>query len=116
MTGFVHTLAAILLLLLAASIVYSLLSIIAAYRYLSVRPPVLHSVEPVSILKPLAGLDLDLESNLRTFFEQDYPSFEILFAVREPGDPAVAVVEKLRHEYPNVPSQLLITGEPPYPN
>src|SRR5579864_3676587 len=116
MTGFVHTLAAILLLLLAASIVYSLLSIIAAYRYLSVRPPVLHSVEPISILKPLAGLDLDLESNLRTFFEQDYPSFEILFAVRSEKDPAAEVVSRLQREYTKVPSRLVVTGEPPYPN
>ena len=57
-----------------------------------------------------------LESNLRTCFEQDYPEFEILFAVRGADDPAVAIVEKLRTEYPNVPTRLLITGEPPYPN
>jgi ceramide glucosyltransferase len=106
----------ILLALLAGALVYSALTVLAALRYLAVRPPEPRSTEPVSILKPLAGLDPDLESNLRTFFEQDYPSFEILFAVREADDPAVPVVEKLRQEYPNVPSRLLITGEPPYPN
>ena len=71
----------VLLALLAGAVVYSLLSVVAALRYLSVRPPELNSQEPISILKPLAGLDLGLESNLRTFFEQDYPAFEILFAV-----------------------------------
>ena len=106
----------ILLALLAGALVYSGLAVVAALRYLAVRPPELRAAEPVSILKPLAGLDADLESNLRTFFEQDYPAFEILFAVREPYDPAVAVVEKLRQQYPGVPSRLLITGEPPYPN
>ena len=106
----------ILLALLAGALVYSGLAVIAALRYLALRPPDLRAAEPVSILKPLAGLDADLESNLRTFFEQDYPAFEILFAVREPEDPAVVVVEKLRQEYLNVPSRLLITGEPPYPN
>ena len=111
----------ILLALLAGALVYSGLTVIAALRYLAVRPPELRSaehvnIEPVSILKPLSGLDASLESNLRTFFEQDYPSFEILFAVREPHDPAVAVVEKLQRKYSNVPSRLLITGEPPYPN
>lgn len=95
---------------------YSALAILAAFRYLTVQPPELARVEPVSILKPLAGLDLGLESNLRTFFEQDYESFEILFAVREKDDPAVAVVEKLQREYPNVPSRLIVTGEPPYAN
>ncbi|MGH9594786.1 MAG: bacteriohopanetetrol glucosamine biosynthesis glycosyltransferase HpnI [Bryobacteraceae bacterium] len=102
--------------LLAGSLAYSLLVVAAALRYLSVRPPELQSVEPISILKPLAGMDLDLASNLRTFFEQEYPDFEILFAVREADDPAAAVVVKLQQEYPMVSSRLLIAGEPPYPN
>ncbi len=102
--------------LLIGALMYSLLSIIAALRYLSVRPPAMASPEPVSILKPLSGLDLGLEANLRTFFEQDYPAFEILFAVREAGDPAVAVVEKLQSEYARIPSRLFVAGESPYPN
>ena len=106
----------ILLALLAGTVVYSLLAVVAANRYLTVTRPAAASSEPISILKPLAGADLDLESNLRTFFEQDYPAFELLFAVREPGDPAVSVVEKLRREYAHIPAQLLVTGEPPYPN
>ena len=106
----------ILLALLAGAVAYSLLAVVAAYRYLAVPRPSATSSEPISILKPLAGADLDLESNLRTFFEQDYPAFELLFAVREPGDPAVSVVEKLRREYAHIPAQLLVTGEPPYPN
>ena len=71
---------------------------------------------PISILKPLAGIDDGLEENLRTFFEQEYPDFEILFAVRNPDDPAIAVAERLRARYPGVPSRLIVTGEPPYPN
>jgi ceramide glucosyltransferase len=106
----------VLLVLLAGAVVYSLLSIVAALRYLSVRPPALNSLEPISILKPLAGLDLGLESNLRSFFEQDYPAFEILFAVRTQDDPAVPIVENLRREYQQVPSRVLVTGESPYPN
>jgi ceramide glucosyltransferase len=53
---------------------------------------------------------------LRTFFEQTYPSFEILFAVRDASDPAATVVEKLQREYPRISSRLLITGEPRYSN
>jgi ceramide glucosyltransferase len=111
-----NILASILLLILCGALVYSLLQIVAAFRYLAVRRPVLQSAEPISILKPLAGLDLDLESNLRTFFEQDYPGFEILFAVRSETDPAVEVVARLQREYPKTSSRLVITGEPPYPN
>jgi ceramide glucosyltransferase len=109
-------LAGIFLLVLCGSLVYSLLQIAAALSYLSVRPRTLESAEPMSILKPLAGLDLELESNLRTFFEQKYLAFEILFAVRSESDPAVPVVQRLRQEYSKIPTRLVITGEPPYPN
>jgi ceramide glucosyltransferase len=103
--------------LVAGSLVYSVLAIIAARRYISVRVPNGSSTEPISILKPLAGLDLGLESNLRTFFEQSYKgSYEILFAVRSEADPACEVVRPLQSEYSGVPSRLIITGDPPYPN
>jgi ceramide glucosyltransferase len=106
----------LLVALLAGALAYSLLSIIAALCYLAVRVPAGRSFEPISILKPLAGLDLELEPNLRSFFEQDYPAFEILFAVRDAKDPAAEVVERLQREYPHIAARLLMTGEPPYPN
>lgn len=102
--------------LVAGSLVYCLLVILAARRYLRVRPPALRDQPPLSVLKPLAGLDDGLESNLRTFFEQTYPQFELIFAVRLASDPAVAVVRKLQAEYPQIASRLLYVGEPPYPN
>jgi len=109
-------LAGILLLVFCGSLVYSVLQMIAASKFLAVKPATLRGAEPISVLKPLAGLDLDLESNLRTFFEQDYPAFEILFAVRNESDPAVGVVRRLQVAYPKTPSRLVVTGEPPYPN
>jgi ceramide glucosyltransferase len=109
-------LALLLLALVAGSLVYCVLTILAAVRYRAVRPPELRAAAPISVLKPLAGLDDGLEDNLRTFFEQSYAGFELLFAVRSPEDPAIAVVERLRTRYPGVPSRLLVVGEPPYPN
>jgi ceramide glucosyltransferase len=107
----------IVICLVAGSLIYSILAIVAAWRYLAKRPPVLTGIaEPISILKPLAGLDLNLETNLRSFFEQEYSDFEILFAARNADDPAVDVAEKLIREYPCVTARILITGEPPYPN
>jgi ceramide glucosyltransferase len=108
--------ATVLFAIVLGALVYSMLSILAAIRYLRVPAPRANATEPVSILKPLSGLDENLESNLRTFFEQDYPAFEILFAVRHANDPAVAVVEKLQLEYPQVATRLLVTDDPPYPN
>lgn len=111
-----HYLAWPLLAALAGSLVYCALVLVAARRYLDVRPPELAIPEPVSILKPLHGLDEGLEANLRSFFEQDYPAFEILFALRSPTDPAIPIVEKLQREFPGVAARLLVTGEPPYAN
>jgi ceramide glucosyltransferase len=102
--------------LVAGSLVYCLLVVLAARRYLAEPPSALIDPLPLSVLKPLAGLEEDLEANLRTFFEQDYSTFELLFAVRTHADPAVLVVNRLQAEYPHIASRLLFVGEPPYPN
>jgi ceramide glucosyltransferase len=102
--------------LVAGSTVFCAMVIAAAWLY-GQTAPMMPAQEPISILKPLSGLDEGLDSNLRTFFEQHYGGpFEILFAVRHAEDPAAAVVEKLRHEYPQVPTQLIVTGDAPYAN
>jgi ceramide glucosyltransferase len=105
-----------LLALVAGSLVYCVLTVLAALKYRAVVPAPARTTPPISLLKPLAGVDEGLEDNLRSFFEQRYAHFEILFAVRSGSDPAVALVERLRSRYPAVPSQLIVTGEPPYPN
>lgn len=106
----------LLLALLTGSLVYCILTVVAARKYVAVRPPAAPRLPPISILKPLHGLDEGLESNLRTFFDQDYPSFEILCASRLPADPAFEVVASLRMQYPHVPVRTLVVPEPPYPN
>ena len=112
----VKVLALPLLALVAGSLVYCALTILAAIRYRAVVPASAANARPISVLKPLAGVDEGLEENLRSFFEQSYPYFEILFAVRNAADPAIAVVDRLRARYPAIPSRLIVTGEPPYAN
>lgn len=70
----------------------------------------------ISLLKPLCGADPELEAHLESFFRQAYPAFEMLFAVRQESDPALLVVRDLMARYPNVPAQIIRTGEPPYAN
>jgi len=105
-----------LLVLAAGSIVYCLLTVLAALRYRAVQLPPVENPLPLSVLKPLAGVDDGLEENLRSFFELDYPAFEILMAVRSPLDEAIPLVEQLQMSYPRVRSRLVVTGEPPYSN
>lgn len=109
-------LALFLLGLVAASVVYCVLIVIAAENYCATRPLEVEALPPFSILKPLSGGGFELEERLRSFFEQKYPRFEILFAVRAPNDPAIPVVEKLCAAFPATPSRVIFTGDPPYPN
>jgi ceramide glucosyltransferase len=63
---------------------------------------------PVSILKPLCGLDPQGYESLRSHCLQDYPEYEIIFGVSTPDDPAVGVVEHLITEFPNVSMRLVV--------
>jgi ceramide glucosyltransferase len=112
----VFALSIVLACLLAGSLVYCVLIILASRSYLSQAVGRSDNVIPISVLKPLSGLDEGLETNLRSFFEQHHPEFEILFAVRDAADPAIRIVEALQREFPTRPSRLIVTGEPPYPN
>lgn len=82
-----------------------------ATLWVSRRPPTRATQLPlVSILKPLKGIDDQLEQNLSTFFQLDYPSFEIIFCAPDRREPALHIVEALRSRYPHVQSRV-IAGE-----
>jgi ceramide glucosyltransferase len=71
---------------------------------------------PVSVLKPVHGLEAQLRENIESFFRQDYPSYEILFAADEADDAALDVVREVSARYPPVPCRILVTGKPAWPN
>ncbi|MEZ5401820.1 MAG: bacteriohopanetetrol glucosamine biosynthesis glycosyltransferase HpnI [Bryobacteraceae bacterium] len=102
--------------LVAGSAVYCLLAIFAELGFLLTTRPGLSNAEPISVLRPLAGVDSGFEENLRSLFKQRYPHFELIFAVRDESDPAVPVLEQFRTLFPRIPAKLIVTGEPPYPN
>ncbi len=107
----------VLLILVTGSAVFMLLAILAAEQYRAVQPSdSLRDPPALSVLKPLHGLDEGLEDNLRSFFAQDYPQFEILLAVESEEDPAVPVARRLISEYPAIAARLLIAGPSPFPN
>jgi ceramide glucosyltransferase len=107
----------LLLLLLMGSWIYCVLTCVAARRYLAISPSALTAPPPISVLKPLCGPDDRLEDNLRSFFIQDYPDYEILFAVHGLTDPAATIVDKVCREFPHGPTVHLVeTGDPNVPN
>jgi len=71
---------------------------------------------PLTLLKPLHGAEPHLEQHLATFFEQDYPQYEILFCTRTPDDAGLAIARRVAARYPQIPARFFSTGEPPYIN
>ena len=68
---------------------------------------------PVSLLKPLHGVEPGMERNFETFFEQQYPaSFELLFCARHESDPGLQLARRVGARYPQVPARYVTCGEP----
>src|SRR5579862_1063234 len=75
------------------------------------RPTLPLSLPPVSILKPLKGTDPDIYESFRSHCLQDYPEYEIVFAVSDPDDPAVESVQRLQQEFPLRTIRLVVASE-----
>lgn len=71
---------------------------------------------PVSVLKPVHGNEARLKENIESFFRQDYPQYEILFAADRADDAALPIIREICARYPHIPTQIVITGDPPWPN
>lgn len=71
---------------------------------------------PVSVLKPLAGVDADLEANIESFLVQDHPDYEVLFGVHDATDPAILVVERVLARHPNARARLIVHASRPVGN
>ena len=71
---------------------------------------------PVTILKPVCGLDVGLYENLRSFCIQDHPQYQVVFGVRDATDPAVPVLQRLIKEFPLVDISLVIDETVEGPN
>lgn len=85
---------------------------LAALRHVTRATAPSEAPPPVTVLKPLAGADPRLADNLRSFFEQDHPDYELLFGCEDAADPAVAVVRALIAEHPRVRARLVVHEGP----
>jgi len=100
-----------------APLAYYLIAIFAASRFFDglrsdSRSPDRFFAPPVSILKPIYGLDRDTYENYASFCLQDYPEYEILFCVSDAQDPAVPIIQKLIQDFPNRAVRLLVGSDP----
>jgi ceramide glucosyltransferase len=67
---------------------------------------------PISVLKPLHGTEPGMERNLESFFEQDYPEFELLFCARFETDEGLKLARKVGERYPDVNAKYVTCGDP----
>jgi ceramide glucosyltransferase len=109
---------------LVSSFVFLFLAIIAAVRFK--RRSALRQKDalsfpadqlpPVTIFKPVHGMEERLEQNLQSFFQQDYPNYEIIIGARSEDDPAILLAKKIAQRYPQIRSHIVVSGPPEWPN
>jgi ceramide glucosyltransferase len=89
------------------------LQIVAVRRSLATRPDAgrpcpAASFPPISVLKPLKGLDDNLFDNLDSFCRQSYPAYEIIFALQDHNDPACKIARMIRDRHPERDIRIII--------
>ena len=70
----------------------------------------------VSVLKPLHGPEHDLEVHLESFYQQDYPLFEIIFCAQAAEDSGLTIASQVAARHPHIRTKFLSCGSPSYPN
>ena len=109
---------------LVTSTGFACIVLAAVPRYLRERRVALAQLQPrpgftppVTLLKPVHGAEPGLEAHLATFFEQDYPEYEILFCARSAQDAGLETARRVAARYPRVAAKFLSTGgQPDYIN
>ncbi len=102
-----------LLILAATPLVYYALAILVAVQFFRKQRarPLPEYAPPVSLLKPVRGVDFGSYENFASFCQQDYPEYEILFAVNDDQDPAVPLIQRIVEEFQDRRIRLLVGAE-----
>ncbi|NOX40575.1 MAG: glycosyltransferase [Alphaproteobacteria bacterium] len=106
-------LASVAIFLVGAALLHVITIVIVSGRLIrSTRPQAnTKATEGVSLLRPVCGLDHELEATLRSSFRLTYEPYEIIFCVASPEDAALPLLRKLIDEYPDIDAKLLIGDE-----
>ncbi len=80
----------------------------SAYSFLHRAKPAAGFTPPVTILKPVRGVDPEAFAAFESHCRQDYPDFELIFGVWDPADPAIPAIERLKQEFPERSIRLIV--------
>src|SRR5215470_3087939 len=97
--------------LMLIACLYYLFTLYAARRLFDQPLPQAALLPPVSLLKPLKGASADLYDQLASFCRLQYPAFQLLCGIRDPHDPAIAVVQRLQSDFPQRDIVLMVNPE-----
>lgn len=90
------------------STIYALLTLVCAERFFRRPAPSGSYLPPVTIIKPVKGCDGEAYENFASFCRQDYPEFQIIFALVSADDPVLPVIRRLQADFPAVSLQLVV--------
>ena len=90
------------------AVVYGLISLVCARSFFGRRTHVADHTPPVTVIKPVKGMDAESFENFASFCRQEYPVFQLVFAVAAAEDPAVAVIRRLMETFPALDIDLVI--------
>lgn len=95
-------------LITAPALAYSAITLFCGRSFFRKRAALPQFTPPVSILKPVKGMDGESFENFASFCRQDYPLYQIVFAVASPKDPVVPVIERVMAAYPDTDITLVV--------
>jgi len=100
---------------IVSSSLYYLLCLWGAFQFLSERSgtsvQATQALPPISILKPLKGIDPEVYESFRSHCLQDYPEYEIIFGVSDANDPAIESVKALQREFPGHRIHMVVSSK-----
>lgn len=104
---------AALLLPVIGGTIFSLLCVWAVRRFMTGNgPPHSGALPPLTVLKPIFGLDKGLEANLLSLCRQDYPEFQIVASVQRGDDPALPLLRRIAADFPDRVTLVIKPSEP----
>lgn len=106
----------IFLFIAAVPAIYYTLVLISSFSFFPRALKSTNYTPPLSILKPIRGLDPDAYENFASLCRQDYPNYEILFCVSDEDDPVLPTLEKLIRDFPDRSIRILYGSGSTAPN
>lgn len=93
------------------TVIYYLAVIFTVLSFPFHKNPETNFTPPVTLLKPVRGIEPETYINLKSFFTQEYPSYQILFGISSKDDPVIQIIEKLHKEFPHLNSKIVFVKE-----